>query len=302
MKRRGSHRTRYASRYGARAAGRNAAGRGAARWMAFALLAGLAVYVALAMGVGNWLHSALTLERTPQENELEDGEASTPPPEEGKEITETVAFPAMESYMLAVEGFSDEAEAIYNASLYAARGGAGYVCAGETYSVLLAAYDSQSACEAVAETLRQEENITAQVRAVSIDAVELKLTALPQRVDGIRDAFAIWQQTVQMLSALWQDIDGGLCSHGQALQRLEDQRDKLQDTSQTAFSDALIEGQATALDGLCAVIQDTVARLDSILADPPQNVLEVSSKIKYTGIESLTKYQSYVESLKSEST
>lgn len=293
-KRRTTYRTQYTSRHRA-----HGTGGGATRWMAVALVAGLAVYIALAMGVGNGLHDLLAGRQAPVENELEDSEA--PAPTDDGEITETVAFPAMESYVLAVEGFTDEEEARYNAALYAARGGAGYVTdSGEEICVFLAAYDSQADCENVAQTLRQEENITASVQPLTIDAVELKLTALPRRVDGIRDAFSIWQQTVQMLSDLWQDIDGGLCSQGQAIQRLENQRDKLDGICQEAFSDALIEGQATALDGLYAVISGTVEQLDAILADPPQNVLEVSSKIKYTGIENLTQYQSYVESLKAQ--
>ena len=105
-----------------------------------------------------------------------------------------------------------------------------------------------------------------------------------------------------MLSDLWQDVDSGVATSNQALARLTDQRDKLKTTCETAFSDALIEGQSTALDGLYDVLQKTYEDLDAIVADPPQNVLEVSARIKYTGIRSLTEYQSYVQGLKAELT
>ena len=289
----------YATRSGRRRRG----GNGARRWLLAAVCAGLALYIGLAMGLGTWAHDALLSLRAPEENEISDGEQPAPAPETGAEITETVAFPAIEMYALGVEGFADEQEADYNASLYAARGGAGFVLqeSGE-YAVLLAAYDSLEAAQNVAQNLQDEENVPAAVRTLAADGVELKITAQASRIDGIRDAFSIWQQTVQMLGDLWQDVDAGLCSLTQAVDRIEDQRRKLEETAQAAFSDALIEGAAPALQGLYTVLQGMIADMEEIVSNPPEFVLEVSAQIKYTGIKSLTEYQSYVESLKTQGT
>ena len=289
----------YATRSGRRRRG----GNGARRWLLAAVCAGLALYIGLAMGLGTWAHDALLSLRAPEENEISDGEQPAPAPETGAEITETVAFPAIEMYALGVAGFADEEEADYNASLYAARGGAGFVLEeGGEYAVLLAAYDSLEAAQNVAQNLQDEENVPAAVRTLAADGVELKITAQASRIDGIRDAFSIWQQTVQMLGDLWQDVDAGLCSLTQAVDRIEDQRGKLEETAQAAFSDALIEGAAPALQGLYTVLQGTIADMEEIVSNPPEFVLEVSAQIKYTGIKSLTEYQSYVESLKTQGT
>lgn len=289
----------YATRSGRRRRG----GNGARRWLLAAVCAGLALYIGLAMGLGTWAHDALLSLRAPEENEISDGEQPAPAPETGAEITETVAFPAIEMYALGVEGFADEEEADYNASLYAARGGAGFVLEeGGEYAVLLAAYDSLEAAQNVAQNLQDEENVPAAVRTLAADGVELKITAQASRIDGIRDAFSIWQQTVQMLGDLWQDVDAGLCSLTQAVDRIEDQRRKLEETARAAFSDALIEGAAPALQGLYTVLQGTIADMEEIVSNPPEFVLEVSAQIKYTGIKSLTEYQSYVESLKTQGT
>ena len=289
----------YATRSGRRRRG----GNGARRWLLAAVCAGLALYIGLAMGLGTWAHDALLSLRAPEENEISDGEQPAPAPETGAEITETVAFPAIEMYALGVEGFADEQEADYNASLYAARGGAGFVLEeGGEYAVLLAAYDSLEAAQNVAQNLQDEENVPAAVRTLAADGVELKITAQASRIDGIRDAFSIWQQTVQMLGDLWQDVDAGLCSLTQAVDRIEDQRRKLEETARAAFSDALIEGAAPALQGLYTVLQGTIEDMEEIVSNPPEFVLEVSAQIKYTGIKSLTEYQSYVESLKTQGT
>lgn len=289
----------YATRSGRRRRG----GNGARRWLLAVVCAGLALYIGLAMGLGTWAHDALLSLRAPEENEISDGEQPAPAPETGAEITETVAFPAIEMYALGVEGFADEEEADYNASLYAARGGAGFVLEeGGEYAVLLAAYDSLEAAQNVAQNLQDEENVPAAVRTLAADGVELKITAQASRIDGIRDAFSIWQQTVQMLGDLWQDVDAGLCSLTQAVDRIEDQRRKLEETAQAAFSDALIEGATPALQGLYTVLQGTIADMEEIVSNPPEFVLEVSAQIKYTGIKSLTEYQSYVESLKTQGT
>lgn len=298
MKRRTSYRTHFAGKH--RRGGAHASSGTAAKWLAAAVVIGLVVYVALAMGLGTWVHDNFLA----GEVEPDDTSFVSPQPSQTQqhEITETVAFPAMQIHTLSIGTFDNATEANENALIYASRGGAGYVDDSDGYKVLIAGYDSQTACENVAEKLKNEDNITAAVYTIATDAIELKLTALPKRIDGIRDAFAIWQQTTQMLSGLWQDVDSGVCSQSQAIKRLSDQRDKLQETCDAAFDDALIQGQSTALDGFYDVIDATIADLNAMIVDPPENVLEVSSKIKYTGIKCLTQYQSYVNTLKDQLT
>ena len=297
LTRRTSYQTHYVHR-------RRRRGPGAAGWLAALVALGVIGYVALAMGAGSWLHGALfgREEGGAQENEISDVETSpVPTPDAGGDITETVAFPAMESYLLSCGTFESEQEAQNIAATYRARGGAGFVREGEEgYLVLLAAYDTASACETVAQNLKKQEDIDAQVQQLAIDGVELRLTASARRIDCVRDAFSIWQQTVQLLSDLWQDLDGGVATVNQAVSRLSAQRDKLDEACGEAFSGALIEGQSQALDGLSGVLRGTWEELDALVCDPPQNILELSAKIKYTGIRSLTEYQSYVRSLKSE--
>ena len=275
---------------------------GAAGWIAALAVLGVIVYVALAMGAGSWLHSALFAREDVQENEISDVETSPAPTLDASgDITETVAFPAMENWLLSCGTFENEQQAQTAAATYRTRGGAGFVLEGEDgYSVLLAAYDSAAACENVAQNLKTQEDIDAQTQQMTIDGVELRLTASARRIDGVRDAFSIWQQTVQRLSDLWQDVDGGVATLNQAVSRLSAQRDKLGDACDEAFSEALIEGESQALDGLSAVLRGTFEELDALVCDPPQNVLELSAKIKYTVIRSLTEYQSYVRSLKIE--
>lgn len=284
-------------------AGRRRRSAGGKKWLLAVVCAGLALYIGLAMGLGTWVHDKLLSLRAPEENEISDAERPAPEQESDEEITETVAFPALEVYGLGVEGFADEQEAAYNASLYAARGGAGYVLQEDAgYTVLLAVYDSEDAAQGVAQNLQDEENVPAAVRTLSADGVELTLTAQARRIDGIRDAFSIWQQTVQMLGDLWQDVDAGLCSLDQAVDRIDDQTKKLQAVCETAFSDVLIEGAAPALQGLNDVVQGTVQDMEEIASNPPEFVLEVSAQIKYTCIKSLMEYQSYVESLQTQET
>ena len=274
---------------------------GATGWIAALAVLGVIVYVALAMGAGSWLHGALFAREDVQENEISDVETSPAPTlDVGGDITETVAFPAMENWLLSCGTFENEQQAQTAAATYRTRGGAGFVLEGEDgYSVLLAAYDSAAACENVAQNLKTQEDIDAQTQQMTIDGVELRLTASARRIDGVRDAFSIWQQTVQRLSDLWQDVDGGVATLNQAVSRLSAQRDKLGDACDEAFSEALIEGESQAMDGLSAVLRGTFEELDALVCDPPQNVLELSAKIKYTVIRSLTEYQSYVYSLTS---
>lgn len=283
--------TRYIRRY------THVRTRRAGRWAAALAAAGFVAYLALAMGTGAWVHNSLFGEENSSpsdgtENEHSDAEAVRDIP--AKEITETVAFPAMELYALSIPA-ADEEAAEKTAALCRARGGAGYVRGSE---VLLAVYDHRAVCREVADKLTQSQGIGAEVTPFTADAVEMRLTALPQRIDGIRDAFSVWQQTVQHMDGLWQDLDSGISSAEQALGRMQEKRDALSDVCDAAFEDALLSGRSDALEGFYRVIGATLEQMDALLSDPPENILEVSAKIKYTVIGVLTEYQYYVDSLK----
>ena len=264
----------------------------AAGWMLGAVVAGLALYLALAMGLGNWLHDRLAgeaeTEGTPESVETID---LTPVPQH--EITETVAFPAVEAFALTAGKYETLEEAKQSAAEFAARGGAGFVRSEEGYTVLLSAYESEQACRNVAERMRREEKIESDVQTICAEPVEMKLTASARRIDGVRDAFAVWQQTGRLLSDLWQDLDAGVCTQEQALQRLETQCEKLRTARENAFEGVLIEDADGALSGLDTVMKKAEEKIAQIIDNPPENVLELSSEIKYTGIGNLTEYQSY---------
>ena len=255
-------------------------------------LVGLIVYIALAMGAGAWAHNVLFGTNEPEvqsENEHSDSEAEL----SAQEITETVAFPAMEFHALSIpaeEGMTLQ----QTAAACKLRGGAGFVYDDR---VLLSLYESRDTALGVAERLKAEQGKEALVASVAIDGVELRLTALPMRIDGVRDAFSAWQQTVQHMDALWQDADAGVASTGQVLSRMQDKRDALQEVCGKAFDDVLLSGRSDALEGLYGVMKAMIGQMDALLADPPQNILEVSAGIKYTVIRALMEYESYVEAL-----
>ena len=131
------------------------------------------------------------------------------------------------------------------------------------------------------------------MQTICAEPVEMKLTASARRIDGVRDAFAVWQQTGRLLSDLWQDLDAGVCTQEQALQRLETQCEKLRTARENAFEGVLIEDADGALSGLDAVMKKAEEEIAKIIDNPPENALELSSEIKYTGIGNLTEYQSY---------
>lgn len=286
------HRTRYARRYTSRRRKR-----ADVHWIAGIAVLGLLIYLCLAMGAGAWAHSLLFgADDMEEQNENEHSDAEITAEVYAQEITETVAFPAMEYFALSVKT-QEGRTARETAMLCKARGGAGFVYENE---VLLAAYESRSTCKSVAESLIQEQDLETGIVPVQTDAVELRLTALPRRIDGVREAFSVWQQTVQHMDALWQDLDGGVAGAKQALGRVREKKETLEEICSETFDNALLSGRSDALEGLYGVIADTIDQMDALLLVPEENTLEVSAGIKYTVIRALTEYKAYVDALKQE--
>ena len=146
----------------------------------------------------------------------------------------------------------------------------------------------------------REQELETGIVPLKADAVELWLTALPRRIDGVREAFSVWQQTVQHMDALWQDLDGGVAGAQQALGRIQEKKEVLEKTCSAAFDDALLSGRSDALEGLYHVIADTADQMGAVLLIPQENTLEVSAGIKYTVIRALTEYKAYMDALKKE--
>ena len=291
-------------RYSTRARRRSGnSGAHATRVLAILVFLGILVYCALAMGVGTWIAERFITPRQGQAQEgpaHEDGGGSPtdlPARTSAPQITETISFPEMNVYAISA-GTSDtldEAQAV--AQGYMARGGAGFVRKDNGYHVLISAYGDQTACQNVSEKLLTSQNIESTVYPIAVPAINLKLTASAPRIDGIRDAFAIWQQSVAMLDTLWQQVDSAVVSNTQAMETLRTQRDRLEDVRATAFEGTFIEGEATALDGLNSVLTKTCTYISTITDNPPEKTMAVSAKIKYTYLASLTEYETYVKSL-----
>lgn len=172
-------------------------------------------------------------------------------------VTQAVELEAMEMYCVSLCKCTSAEEARMQAAGFTARGAAGTIYESEdAWYVLGAAYESKRDAERIASRLSKEEKIAAEVMALKVDKVNMRITAPENQIVAIIEADRILRaQTLQMGNIALQ------------LDRNEIRSDAAQtlcavactEVSEAARTLAAIPG--TTENSLCAAL---IARLNSL--------------------------------------
>lgn len=123
-------------------------------------------------------------------------------------VTQTVVFESMEMYFVSLAQCATAEEARIQASGFTYRGAAGSVYEAEdAWHVLGAAYESQRDAQRIADRLNDEEDIPAALVHVSVDALNMRITAPETQIAAIIEANQILRNQTQQLGAMALQLD-----------------------------------------------------------------------------------------------
>ena len=187
-------------------------------------------------------------------------------------VTREIRFEALEWWCVSMAECASAEEARLLASGYTARGAAGCVARmGDGWNVLGAAYDGEREARRIAERLRTEEGLSAEVLPLGADPLRLRITAPEKQIEAIAAADATLRAQERQLGQLARQLDRGEAQPEGAKTLCALASDEAEETCRAlkeipgAAENRLCAGLIEALDALSRQ-QDTFAHSGQIAA------------------------------------
>lgn len=275
--------------------------------VACVLMAG--VYVLGAVLIGGKLGGDYLAQRGKQSTPVSAPAASaaqSPAPEAGflsalqEEGTEEVLLelPEKTIFVVAAGPYVDLSQAGDMAKAVILRGAAGYVHQDEgQYFVLLSAYSSQEAAQTVAARLDGQDGMALCAMELGADGVSLLLETSPGRANGIKNSYSVFDEAMAGIANAWKELDKGEITTEDAAARVAAIHTQLEESRSAAFSGALLEGDAQALEEWNLALLAAGGYLQTISSSDGK-ALSFSAKIKYTYIACMNQYLTYMKTVK----
>ncbi|GEM_PF-4245428 len=164
-----------------------------------------------------------------------------------------------------------------------------------------AAAAPQSVTVTTGETDAEDNEVTAYVTFPSVTlcfdseettlpAVSLVITAKPERLSAIQDAYTEYVSSLCLMTDLYRSLSEDKLTAEEAVNLLRLQKEALQRKREQALYNCLLLGEEEALSDLMDVLSNEILQFDKVCEENPQNPLELSQTIKYNYDNTLKDY------------
>lgn len=281
--------------------------RSAAPGIILVLLIGVAIYFFIAGSMGKWIGENVV---QPVFSFFEEGEkneegpiptASDAPTDQSETtensedaVTKSINTPRITVYALQTGAFSDAENANTSAVLLARKGGAGYVINdGEFNRVLLSCYFGDDEAISVMTRLETEDNIVARQHEIDISPVNIEITAKESTIETIRQGFEyipVALENIQVAGFSFDSYDFDECEY-----IIDDTATKLNGIIYELERKTDGTNNQVVLDEI-ELLKGYKSKIESI--DFASNdMVAISSKIKYTQIDMVYDYKKFIDGL-----
>lgn len=280
--------------------------RSAAPGILLVLLIGVAIYFFVAGSMGKWIGENVV---QPVFSFFEQTETipspSEPTPEVTPEseseitksnedsITKSISTPSLSVYALQTGAFSDVENAENAASLLVRKGGAGYVADdGELNRVLLSCYFGDGEAISVMTRLETEENLSTRQYQINVNPVNIEITAKETTIETISQGFEyipVIIENIQKASYAFDSYEFDECDI-----LIKNTKTKLNgiiyelENKTDGTNNQVVLSELDLLNGYMNKIENIDLGGDDMVA--------ISSKIKYTQLEMVYDYKKLIES------
>ena len=125
-------------------------------------------------------------------------------------VTREIAFEPIEGWCVSLASCKSDGEARIQAAGFTARGAAGVAMRADgAWRVLGAVYESEREARRIAQRLRKDEDIDAEVICLSADALTLRITAPQYQIDAVEAADALLREQTWQLGQIALQVDRG---------------------------------------------------------------------------------------------
>lgn len=225
------------------------------------------------------------------------------PPNDTEELTEdtskvndTLKANALSLYTIQMGAFTEEENAKAFSGELKARGGAGYIYNDGFYRVMAIGFQSEEDANKVKDELIAND-MEASIYKLVTSGADMQITATEENVDIVRSAYEIWEEKYRMLEQIIVDLDSGAITLLEALDRISSIKSEMELKKERLQEINANQSNNEILDGLVKLYDNSCLSLERIKSKSFNDMVAISSEIKYTYIEMLMHYKDYMEQI-----
>lgn len=190
-------------------------------------------------------------------------------------VTRELTFEALEMHLVSLYDCESGESARMLASGYTGRGAAGYVYqTGEGWQVIGAAYEEERDAERIARRLSADEGLDARVMQISVEKVDMRITAPEIQISAIAEADALLRNQTQQLGNMALQLDRNEISTGTACTLCA-----VASTRAKACAEILNNIPGSAENDLCKALIKRLTALSELLGTIGESLGEDSSTL-----------------------
>ncbi len=199
-------------------------------------------------------------------------------------------------YTIQMEAFTSQDNAQVAAKALQSRGGAGYMVEDKYFRVLAMGFILESDAQEVKDQLK-DDGVESLIYSISCPGANMEITASPEKIDGIKSAFSLWMDKLQILEDVIVKLDTSSITEEDAYNELKSIKGELDSNLEQLKGYSATQESNYILDGLQGLYQKGIDDLDNILNENISSRVAISSKIKYTYIDMVVQYKKYMDQI-----
>ncbi len=271
------------------------------------IILGIAAYLIGAGAAGSWIadniidpvfNNGVSSAATPTNSVVTDTVSPSEtmgvvdlPGASGIRAEEEITAQEVALYALQTGAYSDESNAKSAASALQSQGGAGYIAYdGSLYRVLIAGYISSDDANEVKTSLKQQ-SIDATIFNLKSGSLKFKIGAEQNQIAAVKACFDIVPKTVSELQQIVFDADKG----SNVEQAISDLKQNVA-TAAGNFESA-VTSEESSMRSLRSYMQKFSSTINGLPASVSSSAAEFSSDLKYSLIQIVVDYSSFLNEL-----
>lgn len=213
-----------------------------------------------------------------------------------EKINDSLKLNALTMYTVQIGAFSDENNAKSCANELKTMGGAGYILHDDFYRVMAVGFQSEGDSKKVKSQL-ETSGVESHIYKLATAGADMNITATKENVAAIRSAYEIWEEQYLSLEQLIIDLDSGVISSVDAYNRVKEIKTDMEGKLGRLREMNANQNNNNILDGLVILYENACQSFDKILSQNSSEKVAISAEIKYTYIELIMQYKTYMEQI-----
>lgn len=213
-----------------------------------------------------------------------------------EKVVENLRIDPSKLYAIQIGAFNSRENAEIASRELQGMGGAGYIIEDNYFRVLAVGFPQEGDAQKVVDQLKTD-GIESRIYEISIPGVNMEITASPEKVEGIKSSFSLWQEKTEQTRKTFEELDNQRITLETALVNIRGIRDELAQQLDMIKNYTATQESNGILTGIQEIYKAALSNIDDIVNGGINHRVAFSSRLKYNNMYMVFLFKDYMEQI-----